>query len=1427
MTAPADSWHPAMTFRVKLPSVTQMPPTAPVGASPMAATVTGSPMASGFTPSAIAATVAPGVQPLDLVARTVAHVTTGNAPWAAASAPAASIPEEVAEVLALAGENTVGPRAIAALVTMQATETSTDLLRMIATWHSTGKGDLATIAAAVMALARFHEADPGCISVARIQEAYAALIPFASAEILVDLAEHILALGWPSLEAPLQQIVTRLAEYFLGTAKKVTSLPSAMGRIVRLLHRLNPSAGIEIVRRMDKQYPSGKVFTAQHWLELDCPDEAVALLQAVLQTDSTTDEEIHAHLRAFALIGEWNLAPQDFAPRIERLMDLLPGRYLVSGMTTLHKLGLLTDQDVDQYVEALRKDLRRWDNAVSLVCENIRALGAIHAVEAIPDLQALLHHEDGEVVATAALALYHLGDDAQSIITALRGQLMNQRGRFFIFHAFRELPIGEDLIPDLLPLLENPPSLHYCTDIAQVLIHLGRGDLALPTLRTALQASKTSDWEFVEGLEALATSYAQARKTNTNAEALQDIGRIRAACRQERVKTLTPAHGFDNRGRRQRRGAGAHGEIFDSLQEVHARDVTGRIDPAATERLGADRRAMGHVVERRTNATGSRAMMVVIDPTIFAGLEPRAIAALAGTVAERALQRGDPVGLLLGDLHLPPKDGPNQLRRLMHAITTYRGAQQTKTLPQQLEHKAIRRHLRPGTMTTLIGDFLTMAPDALTHMHRSFISRGVGWQAVAVRSEFPVPAANMQIGSTQWKIPSDRQEATRRSVEVTHLPKIAAALQSINAALVDLERVPPDEIPQAAVTALKEAERGKSSGELSAVIVGKMTYRHEQAEPADIHQRIAKAYGDEKAWADLLRAAIMNGWPSPMEYTQHLIQDALNRTGAPLEILELVAHFDNKHGDKGAPDPIIGHGPHCDQSGSAVARLEQLLARRRRFDWLPGRRRSERSSAPKPLEPISQSTGPRAATAISLTASGVAAPIRSGPTWMRCAPTPQGRARYFRTQLGTRLDGATVHPNTALSPNALEENGTRAIRANITRQAPTDPMHLQPVGGEFYSFDEGVLTIGTTNAPPQHPLLDESVATLRAQGATQYGQALYAELTDAPSWEALAGISVELANRWQALAEKIQGLPLREALALLQRMIAKESGLTYRSYADDRVAMALWRQFLQQAKEGNATLLDHLRLAVNMKGGKCMEFALLGLILLRRAGIPAALATGWVANRRGRVETTPHAWVEVVLPRDHGRWTDIPIEFSPPFTDGAWLSDWLNPSEGLSDDILQAVAAEPTTTEPRTKTTPKTARPRTAVGGSQPTAATAPTTMIDRDQARAILDRLLALWTTGTAEQRGQIDVAFAALEAWSDHPERPVWEGSPQTWEEYLGANLAGFITFSALPHQREADHNPRTQFSRTFGPTITRLAGTSHWNAWLTGVARYFSIR
>ncbi|OGC32864.1 hypothetical protein A3J90_03865 [candidate division WOR-1 bacterium RIFOXYC2_FULL_37_10] len=263
-----------------------------------------------------------------------------------------------------------------------------------------------------------------------------------------------------------------------------------------------------------------------------------------------------------------------------------------------------------------------------------------------------------------------------------------------------------------------------------------------------------------------------------------------------------------------------------------------------------------------------------------------------------------------------------------------------------------------------------------------------------------------------------------------------------------------------------------------------------------------------------------------------------------------------------------------------------------------------------------------------------------------------GRNRYLRTSIGVIADkeSCCFDDDSAIKPEYLDEEGPQEIVfCEKEKGFFLTPPHI--AGGKLsQETDKGkTYTIGS-QVPPE--TLDLTLKEFKERAPEIYGEELYEKLTQTHvTLENMRTLSPNLAKRWEKALKKIENLPLGKAIKRLRADAVSEPSLRYKQYRKKERERFLAIKQKSDNRKCNGD--EYHRMIVENGGGVCSELATMGTTLFRLAGIPTAQSTGFVVNKsflglgpRKRVKNLPHAFGEVLIPGQNGRFISIPIEFS-------------------------------------------------------------------------------------------------------------------------------------------------------------------------------------
>ncbi|OGC20976.1 hypothetical protein A3J90_02710 [candidate division WOR-1 bacterium RIFOXYC2_FULL_37_10] len=305
-------------------------------------------------------------------------------------------------------------------------------------------------------------------------------------------------------------------------------------------------------------------------------------------------------------------------------------------------------------------------------------------------------------------------------------------------------------------------------------------------------------WHSPEGLQILREINPQ---TVTNLGVSPDqitrqASTIRAVCKDRTIK-IGEGIGFANRGRHpgKREVASPSGDFtgIETLPRMDAALKGYRIDYRATGRLDGT-----NVAVRTFQNLEARKVMIVMDPGLFDESIPITnLSALAGVIAQRALQERDMVGLVIGfeEMFISPKATEKQLLIILQEVVKYYffehiGTSEDATIPDILGQKYLRKHLPHGSRIVLISDFKKETAEELKGIGVALQNKGVTFEPIAVsaKNDFG-PPTSVQIGRFSSRLhPAIFQELRIARGEINSIKELEAFVVAYGAvvSLTDL-----------------------------------------------------------------------------------------------------------------------------------------------------------------------------------------------------------------------------------------------------------------------------------------------------------------------------------------------------------------------------------------------------------------------------------------------------------------------------------------------------------------------------------------------------------------------------------------------------------------------------------------------------------------
>ncbi len=199
-------------------------------------------------------------------------------------------------------------------------------------------------------------------------------------------------------------------------------------------------------------------------------------------------------------------------------------------------------------------------------------------------------------------------------------------------------------------------------------------------------------------------------------------------------------------------------------------------------------RTDGKIIEQRFAQTQARTTMLVVDPRcgLYSNL-PR-IRMLAGTIAQMALQRHDPVGLVIGTkgIYLKPSHAPAQLTHVLKDLSES-PPWEDNTPAELLEQSLLRRNLPYGAEIVLISP-LDSANEAqrLEKIAKRFRTRGVTLTIVKMSDKLGKPKPKVEIGGVSYPINEEIARNAIRDACKRDTDAIKTTLRRIGGRFIDI-----------------------------------------------------------------------------------------------------------------------------------------------------------------------------------------------------------------------------------------------------------------------------------------------------------------------------------------------------------------------------------------------------------------------------------------------------------------------------------------------------------------------------------------------------------------------------------------------------------------------------------------------------------------
>ena len=879
--------------------------------------------------------------------------------------------------------------------------------------------------------------------------------------------------------------------------------------------------------------------------------------------------------------------------------------------------------------------------------EIIRAIGDIGDPRGIELLRPFLTDPTPAIRITAAEAIGKLGElyAAQNIVSDTAC-----------------FPKMDSKVAHLFANIGNPKAIEFLLDL-----NMGFEDMA-PAI-----------YDFLENYKPESPTLSQQTHITKKAE------RIRAACRELYYPAGAElAKGYGNRGIRPGRRTAFAGSDFQNLKLVPMNQTDPKnIDWNATARLGETERAMGMVVVKEYRTEEANKVMIVIDPKVFEDNDsPEKISSLAGTIAQVALQRRDMVGLIIGTrkIYIKPSQDKAQLEKIIARILAFQKDGNEDGVLQILDQDYLRANLPQGAQIFFISNFEN---ENLEHVQRTiklFSNLGVEFTPVATDVFVPVPHPIIEIGRFRFKLHEKKAQVIADAIALQQAEAMNKLLDERTGIMINLS-VKDDVIQQtiAEIKAKDQCHPKHNKIQPRGRLVGEKVYNITSPEPDDFLPRFEAATVERKSniLASVWQAACLRGWSSPLEYLHKKIQEIKEMADKlPEEYRHNKPSFDyeKEFNDTYRPDKATGpitdflNDPALHKSLQNGIRkiterpIDMIEAFSHLLAWYPDidfvrlvlAKHEELESLLEEKKEIKPSL--RELINASMMGNSLKTSVANKDeteeekrVWMNLGTIPRERNRYLRTVTRIVFDPAhsvyQEHPQ--ITAGALGESGKGNIIGRLEFKIKKEMQIPQLVGGKIEIVERKKIVYSTSESTPEtiDRVLSLPLSEFRAKASGIYGKELYELSTVAPGIEEITKLNPGIAKEWEELLAEIEHLPVKDAIARIQEYIVNHPTLNYHRYASD-VAKTLFGSLKERADKGECKENEYLALILKLGGGTCREMATLGLTLLRLAGIPTSLSSGWMAEWDGKVRQMGHSWAEVMIPYEGEKWHGLPVEFS-------------------------------------------------------------------------------------------------------------------------------------------------------------------------------------
>ncbi|MFA4874030.1 MAG: HEAT repeat domain-containing protein [bacterium] len=934
-----------------------------------------------------------------------------------------------------------------------------------------------------------------------------------------------------------------------------------------------------------------------------------------------------------------------------------------------------------------------------------RAFGKIGNERAMHDLESMMGDDEGAVRSAVAQAFGQIGGErAMHDLESMMGD-DNNFVRWVVAKAFGKIG-GERAMHDL-ESMKGDVNEHVRCAVAEAFGKIG-GEHAMRNLED--MAAHGTD--VLKGLAFFIDHFKDPQAKSQPHPAGRLAGIIRKVTAElDRVRE-GQNRGFQNRGVDRGRRPDTSGDDFRDMREVQpGQPLYGR--PVWHN---------GEVHEVVYNQKQGRNTHIIVNPEVYEEAGGEQLGVVTGTLAEIALRRGGPVGLMIGD----GKNGKGVAMTtsrgsLEHIVmrTMDAGGGRAMSALELLDQDIVRGKLPRGSRVFLVSNFLNEGDlEGVGRVLTNYRAMGIEVVPIQVGNHMTVPEKVVDVGGRRFKVDLSYQKL--RLLMPTRMREMEAAdflvrnggfsvkagkdatSESIAQRVIEgtgsNSNMPKAKrMPIEGVEFRFEGEDVLKIGETipprEVMTVLEQVVEHPDPYSLKVLYKAAQVYGygvildwfaGEMSKGGIIRA--MNGV---------VIRGIVPRAIVALESIIATGLARRAHEQHLTMPDIDAWG--C-QDGAFIKLSNRLLSQK---------------SAPQDVDKTRGGAGvsdysarisQRIGESDRLDPTTTGAMIRKGeaafPVWMKLDQLLEGDANYLLDGVYGAYDPAhgsyTVVPGITVESLAGDGQG-QMVRGRVVGDANVARMPI-PLGARVVSERDGKVQFELADSSPPSKFTDMKLAELRGRGKELYGDR-YATLTETVPLDSMP-------KDVQALIKGLEGANVGDAIQRIQSFVLQN--IKYRQY-EGAAEQAILEGIQRRAAAGELKGGEYLRFILAVRGGVCAELAEVTMSLLRLSGIPAAKAHAYVADGK-KVTTETHAVAMAVFPRGNGKWSAMPVEtaesFMPPdFATLLRQMAWQLPASEMNDAVSEekpTPAADGKTSAAEEGATPSQATAELLAAGSEP-----------------------------------------------------------------------------------------------------------------------------